>query len=63
MGYNKTYDFRKLKAKRVFGNEIIHNIINIYMEENDEENDEENNLPKYSKKFTTETKPQNLSQV
>ena len=62
MGYNKTYDFRKLKAKRVFGNEIRHNIINIYMEENDEENDEENHLPKYSKKFTTATKPQNLSQ-
>ena len=62
MGYNKTYDFRKLKAKRAFGNEIRHNIINIYMEENDEENDEENHLPKYSKKFTTETKPQNLSQ-
>ena len=61
MGYNKTYDFRKFKAKRVFGNEIRHNIINMYMEENDKENDEKNHLRKYSKKFTTKTKPENHS--
>ena len=29
-GYNKTYDFRKFKTIRVFGNEIRNNIINMY---------------------------------
>ena len=30
-GYNKTYDFRKFKTLRVFGNNIRNNFININM--------------------------------
>ena len=57
-GYNKTYDFRKFKAIRVFGNGIKNNIINMYMA-----NDEQNNLAKYIKEFKTKTKPQNNSNL
>ena len=31
-GYNKTYDFRKLKTIRLFGNDIRNNIINMCMD-------------------------------
>ena len=47
-GYNKTYDLRKFKTKRVFGNEIRNNIINVYMA-----NDEQNYLAKYIKELKT----------
>ena len=30
-GYKRTYDFRKFKTIRAFGNEIRNNIINVYM--------------------------------
>ena len=50
--YNKTYGFRKFKTMRVFGNEIINNIINIYMA-----TDEQNHLAKYVKE--SKTKQQN----
>ena len=52
-GHNKTYDFRKFKAIRVFCNKIRNNII-MYMA-----NNEQNNLAKYIKEFKTKTKPQN----
>ena len=51
---NKTYDFRKFKAIRVFGNEIRNHIINISMA-----NDEQNQLPKHIREFKSKTKPQN----
>ena len=57
-GYNKTYDFRKFKTIRVFGNEIRNNIINMSMA-----NDEQNYLAKYIKEFKTKTKPQNNSNL
>ena len=54
--YNKTYGFRKSKTMRVFGNEIINNIINIYMA-----TDEQNHLAKYVKE--SKTKQQNNSNL
>ena len=41
-GYNKTYDFRKFKIIRIFGNEIGSNIIDMHMA-----NYEHINLAKY----------------
>ena len=54
--YNKTYGFRKSKTMHVFGNEIINNIINIYMA-----TDEQNHLAKYVKE--SKTKQQNNSNL
>ena len=54
IGYNETYDFRKIKAICVLGNEIRNNIINMY-----KSNDEQNHLTKYVKEFKTKAKPQN----
>ena len=56
MGYegsNKTYDFRKFKTIRVFGNEIRNSIINMSMA-----NDEQNQLPKHIREFKNKTRPQ-----
>ena len=53
-GSNETYDFRKFKTIRVFGNEIRNNIINMSME-----NDEQNQLLKRINEFKSKTKPQN----
>ena len=51
-GCKETYDFRKFKTIRVFGNEVRNNM---YMA-----NDEQNHLAaKYIKEFKTKTKPQN----
>ena len=52
-GYNKTYDFRKFKTLRVFGNNIRNNFININIA-----NDEWNHLAKYIKEFESEARPQ-----
>ena len=51
-GSNETYDFRKFKTIRVFGNEI-RNIINMSMA-----NDEQNHLSKHIKEFKSKTIPQ-----
>ena len=51
-GSNETYDFRKFKTIRVFGNEI-RNIINMNMA-----NDEQNHLSKHIKEFKSKTIPQ-----
>ena len=53
-GSNKTYDFRKFKAIRTFGNEIRNNIISMSMA-----NDEQNQLPKHIREFNSKTRPQN----
>ena len=53
-GSNKTYDFRKFKTIRVFGNEIRNNIINISMA-----NDEQNHLIKRINEFKSKERPQN----
>ena len=45
-GSNETYDFRKFKTIRAFGNEIRNNIINMSME-----NDEQNQLLDKTTKF------------
>ena len=52
---NQTYDFRKFKTKRIFGNEIRNNIIDM-----DTTNDEQKQLATYVKNFMSKTKPQNL---
>ena len=49
---NETYDFRKFKTMRVFGNEIRNNIIDISMA-----NDEQDQLLRYINKFKSKTKP------
>ena len=54
-GSNKTYDFRKFKTIRVFGNEIRSNIINMSMA-----NDELDQFLRYFNKLKSKTKPQNL---
>ena len=51
---NETYDFRKFKAIRVFGNEIRNNIINMSMA-----NDEQDQLLRYINKLKSKTKPHN----
>ena len=53
-GSNKTYDFRKFKTIRVFGNEVRNNIINMSMA-----NDEQNQLSKHIREFKSKTRPQN----
>ena len=50
--YNKTYDFRKFKTIRIFGNEIRNYIIDMYMA-----TDEQNHLAKCIKEFKTKTNP------
>ena len=52
---NETYDFRKFKTIRVFGNEIKNNIINMRMT-----NDEQDQLLRYINKLKCKTKPHNL---
>ena len=49
---NKTYDFRKFKTIRAFGNEIRNNVIN-----EDMANNEQNELLNYIEKFNSSTKP------
>ena len=51
---NETYDFRKFKRIRVFGNKIRNNIINMSMA-----NDEQDQLLRYINKFKSKTKPHN----
>ena len=51
---NKTYDFRKFKTIRTFGNEIKNNFINLDMT-----NNEQNELLKYINEFNSRTRPQN----
>ena len=51
---NKTYDFRKFKTIRAFGNEIKNNVINLDMA-----NNEENELLKYIDEFNSRTRPRN----
>ena len=52
---NETYDVRKFKTIRVFGNEIRNNIINVSMV-----NDEQEQLLRYINKLKSKTKPHNL---
>ena len=58
-GYNKIYDFRKLKTIRVFG-DIRNNFISMGIA-----NDEQKHLAKYTKEFKSKTRPQdsNLKRV
>ena len=49
---NETYDFRKFKTIRVFGNEIRNNIINMSMV-----NDEQDELLRRINEFRSKTKP------
>ena len=51
-GSNETYDFRKIKTIRVFGNGVRNNIIDMSMT-----NDEQDQLLRYIK---SKTKPHNL---
>ena len=53
-GSNKTYDFKKFKTIRVFGNGIRNNIINMSMA-----NDEQNQLLEHIREFKSKTTPQN----
>ena len=53
-GSNKTYDCRKFKTIRVFGNEIRNNFINMSMA-----NDEQEQLPEHIGEFKSKTRPQN----
>ena len=53
-GSNETYDFRKFKTIRVFGNEIRNIIIDMSMA-----NDKQNQLAKHIKEFERKTKPRN----
>ena len=53
-GSNETYDFRKFKTIRVFGNEIRNIIIDMSMA-----NDKQNQLAKHIKEFKSKTKPRN----
>ena len=52
---NETYDFKKFKTIRVFGNEIRNNIIDMSIA-----NDEQDQLLRYINKFKSKTKPHNL---
>ena len=51
---NETYDFRKFKTIRVFGNEIRNNIIDMSMA-----NDQQDQLLRYINKRKSKTKPHN----
>ena len=53
-GSNKTYDFRKFKIIRAFGNEIRNNVIELNMA-----NEEQNELLEYINRFKSRTKPNN----
>ena len=53
-GTNKTYDFRKFKTIRAFGNEIRNNVIDMNME-----NEDQNELLEYINRFKSRTKPNN----
>ena len=53
-GFNETYDFRRFKTKRVFGNEIRNNIVNKIMTD-----DEQNQFLKRINEFISKTRPQN----
>ena len=50
----KTYDFRKFKTIRAFGNEIRNNVIN-----DDMATDEQKQLTKYIEEFSRSTRPNN----
>ena len=54
-GSNETYDFRKIRTIRAFGNEIRNNIIDMSMA-----NDEQDQLLRYINKLKSKTKPHNL---
>ena len=56
-GINKTYDFRKFKTIRAFGNEIRNNIISLYTA-----NIEQANLLSHISDFTRKTKPRDPEQ-
>ena len=49
-GYNKTYDFKKFKTMRAFGDDITTNFVNMYTA-----NDEQNHLANYIKEFKSDT--------
>ena len=51
---NESYDFRKFKTIRVFGNEIRNNIINMSIA-----NDEQDQLLRRINEFKSKTRPQN----
>ena len=51
---NETYGSRKFQTIRVFGNEIINNIIDMNMA-----HDEQDQLLRYINKFNSKTKPHN----
>ena len=53
-GTNITYDFRKFKTIRVFGNEIRNNVIDM-----NTANEEQNELLEYISRFSSRTKPNN----
>ena len=50
---NETYDFRKFKTIRVFGNEIRNNIIDMSMA-----NDEQDQLSEHIREFKRKARPQ-----
>ena len=52
---DKTYDFRKFKTIRAFGNEIKNNVIN-----DDMANNEQNKLLKHIEEFSESIRPRNL---
>ena len=52
---NKTFDFRKFKTIRAFGNEIKNNVIN-----DDMANNEQNKLLKHIEEFSGNIRPRNL---
>ena len=52
---DKTYDFRKFKTIRAFGNEIKNNVIN-----DDMANNERNKLLKHIEEFSESIRPRNL---
>ena len=57
-GTNITYDFRKFKTIRAFGNEIINNVIDM-----NTANEEQNKLSEYISRFRRGTKPNNPESI
>ena len=55
-GCDKTYEFRKFKAIRSFGNDIRNNLINMNTAK-----DEQNHLTKYITEFKSKARPQSDS--
>ena len=53
-GSNESYDFRKFKTIRAFGNDIRNNVINMSMA-----NDEQDQLLRHINEFKSKTRPQN----